>query len=109
MPKLGFVRKLDRVEYKKAVDQLPSDEGSLIIWKTAKELSWIEQHILLVADGDPETDPTDDPIKYIQDFLADPMLIAGPDDAPQGNLVMWRGISRLTDIEIGYELAKSCG
>ena len=26
------------------------------------------------------------------------------DDAPPGNTVIWRGISRLTDIEIGYLL-----
>ncbi len=83
LPKLGFVRKLDRVEYKKAIDQLPSDEGSPINWRTAKELNWTEQQIadvlLLVAGGDPETDPTDDPIKYIQDFLVDPVLTAGLD------------------------------
>jgi hypothetical protein len=27
-------------------------------------------------------------------------------DGPPGNIVMWRGLSRLTDIEIGYRLAK---
>lgn len=31
-------------------------------------------------------------------------------DPPPGNKVMWRGMSRLTDIELGYELgAKFCG
>jgi hypothetical protein len=28
------------------------------------------------------------------------------DDPPPGNTVMWRGLARLTDIEIGFDLAK---
>jgi hypothetical protein len=30
-------------------------------------------------------------------------------DPPPGNTVMWRGLARLTDIEIGFELAKNVG
>ena len=31
-------------------------------------------------------------------------------DGPPGNTVMWRGMTRLTDIALGYELAGgSCG
>jgi hypothetical protein len=31
-------------------------------------------------------------------------------DPPPGNMVMWRGLARLTDIELGFTLgAKSCG
>jgi len=35
--------------------------------------------------------------------------LARANDAPPGNTVMWRGVSRLTDIELCYELAKNCG
>lgn len=36
--------------------------------------------------------------------------LARSSDAPPGNLVMWRGLSRLTDIEIGFQLGtQSCG
>lgn len=36
--------------------------------------------------------------------------LARANDGPPGNTVMWRGLSRLTDIELGYELAKKkCG
>jgi Transposase DNA-binding/Transposase Tn5 dimerisation domain len=35
--------------------------------------------------------------------------LARAGDSPPGNTVMWRGISRLTDIAIGYELAKDVG
>ncbi len=30
-------------------------------------------------------------------------------DAPPGNLVLWRGMARLTDIHLGFSLAKTCG
>jgi len=35
--------------------------------------------------------------------------LARANDPPPGNTVMWRGIARLTDIEIGFELAKDVG
>jgi hypothetical protein len=31
--------------------------------------------------------------------------LARASDAPPGNTVMWRGMPRLTDIQLGYELA----
>src|SRR5262249_49740394 len=35
--------------------------------------------------------------------------LARANDSPPGNTVMWRGLARLTDIEIGFELAKDVG
>ena len=35
--------------------------------------------------------------------------LARASDSPPGNTVMWRGLARLTDIEIGFELAKDVG
>ncbi|MBC8753011.1 hypothetical protein, partial [Paraburkholderia podalyriae] len=36
--------------------------------------------------------------------------LARANDAPPGNTVMWRGMQRLTDIQLGYELARNgCG
>lgn len=36
--------------------------------------------------------------------------LARASDPPPGNTVMWRGLSRLTDIELGFLLAKAkCG
>jgi len=29
--------------------------------------------------------------------------------AAPGNIVMWRGLTRLTDIQLGYEMAQTCG
>lgn len=81
LPELGFEKKNERVEYKKPIDELPGDGDSPIIWKSAAELYWSHQEIAntlkLVATGDPDTDPQEDPLLFIQDFLADPVLTSG--------------------------------
>jgi ribosomal protein S18 acetylase RimI-like enzyme len=82
LPNLGFIKKLDRVEYQKSVEELPDDSGTPLIWKTAEELSWqpadIAKVLMMVAVGDPNTSEDDDPLAFIQDFLVDPELTAGP-------------------------------
>jgi hypothetical protein len=35
--------------------------------------------------------------------------LARSNDSPPGNIVMWRGLSRLTDIVLGFEAAKDVG
>ena len=35
--------------------------------------------------------------------------LARAKDPPPGNIVIWRGLSRLTDIIIGFQLAKDVG
>jgi hypothetical protein len=35
--------------------------------------------------------------------------LARANDPPPGNTVIWRGLRRLTDIQLGFELAKNCG
>ena len=35
--------------------------------------------------------------------------LARANDSPPGNTVMWRGLARLTDIEIGFDLARNVG
>jgi hypothetical protein len=35
--------------------------------------------------------------------------LARTNDSPPGNIVMWRGLSRLTDIVPGFETAKDVG
>jgi len=35
--------------------------------------------------------------------------LARASDPPPGNIVMWRGLSRLTDIELGFGMAENCG
>jgi hypothetical protein len=36
-------------------------------------------------------------------------FLARANDSPPGNTVMWRGLARLTDIEIGFDLGKNVG
>jgi hypothetical protein len=35
--------------------------------------------------------------------------LARTHDPPPGNIVMWRGLSRLIDIELGYLKGRNCG
>lgn len=81
LPNFGFKKKNERIEFKKSVSELPNDEGSPLKWKTAKELNLnpegIAKILKQVSMGDPDTDPTDDPLQFIQDFLADPVLTSG--------------------------------
>lgn len=81
LQKLSFKKKSERIEFKKSVDELPSDDDLEIKWKNAEELGWSQQEIAntlkQVAEGDPDTDPNEDPLLFIQDFLADPVLTSG--------------------------------
>lgn len=81
LKRLGFVHKLERVEFKTPLENLQGEEGTPLVWKTAAELKWSERQIadllLQVAVGDPEGDIDGDPIKYIQDWLNDPELTCG--------------------------------
>ena len=52
--------------------------------------------------------------KTLPDYLTKIAQLGGylarASDPPPGNMVMWRGLARLTDIELGFILgAKSCG
>ncbi len=78
---VGFKKKQERVEFKKSIDQLPDDNGTPLVWKTAEQLEMspaqIANHLQLMATGDPGHDPSEDPLQFIQDFLVDPVLTAG--------------------------------
>jgi GNAT superfamily N-acetyltransferase len=81
LPRIGFHKKHDRTEFRKAVDLLPDDTGSPLTWKNAEQLNWqpseIATTLATVAKGDPDSGTDDDPLTFIQDFLADPVLTAG--------------------------------
>jgi hypothetical protein len=51
--------------------------------------------------------------KTLPDYLTKVAQLGGylarAGDSPPGNMVMWRGLSRLTDIEIGYLLRSKMG
>lgn len=51
--------------------------------------------------------------KNLSDYLIKIARLGGylarTSDPPPGNIVMWRGLSRLADIQLGYSLAKNCG
>lgn len=78
---IGFQKKNERVEYKKTIAELPTDEGSPLNWKSALDLNWrdkdIAEFLNLVSQGDPDSEANQDPLLYIQDFMADPVLTSG--------------------------------
>jgi hypothetical protein len=59
--------------------------------------------------------PAKEPIrkKTVGDFLTRLAKLGGyldrTRDSPPGNMVLWRGMARLTDIHLGYSLAKDVG
>lgn len=55
------------------------------------------------------TDKDRDLAAYLTEVARLGGYLARANDGPPGNAIMWRGVSRLTDIELGYELAKRCG
>ncbi len=47
--------------------------------------------------------------KYLTKLAMLGGYLARSNDPPPGNMVIWRGASRLTDIELGFSLANTCG
>ena len=83
LPIFGFKFKEGRYEYRAFLSDLPDDNGSPLIWKTARGLGWTDEQIgeflRTVAEGALDFDPAEDPLTHMQDWLKDPVLISGPD------------------------------
>lgn len=81
LPFWGFQKKSERIEFKTPVTDLPETAETSLVWRTAEELAWSPEKVadLLerVAVGDPDYDPTESGLSFIQDFLQDPQLTAG--------------------------------
>jgi hypothetical protein len=81
LPDLGFQKKQNRIEFQRKLSELPTGIGSPIHWKTAKDIGFSDPDVAnllsLVATGDPDSEPSDDPLTYIQDWLKDPVLTSG--------------------------------
>src|SRR6185369_1032714 len=61
----------------------------------------------------PDKNPTPSRKKSLSSYITKVARLGGylarASDPPPGNIVMWRGLARLTDIEIGFELDKDVG
>ncbi len=83
MPHLGFEFKEGRKEFRAFVSDLPSDEGTPFVWRSAKELDWdaacIARALALTNAGALDTEPNENPLSYIGDWLADSSLLSGPE------------------------------
>lgn len=75
-------------------------------------LSSLEVKLLdeLVPDGNKKLPPRRKLSHYLTKIARLGGYLARTSDPPPGNMVMWRGLSRLTDIELGFRIgAESCG
>lgn len=81
LQQLGFQRQHDRLEFRKELNRLPSDNGSPLVWKSAEELKYNHEQIAAavgrVTEGDPDYDPAELPSDFIEDFVNHPRLTAG--------------------------------
>jgi hypothetical protein len=63
----------------------------------------------LIPDKDPTRSRKTSLSSYITKVARLGGYLARANDPPPGNIVMWRGLARLTDIELGFDLAKDVG
>lgn len=80
---LGFQKKAGRVEYQCNVQDLPSEDGTSLVWKTTNALNWNRQQIAQftkeVIDGALDVDPNENPEDFIQDWLQHHEYTNGPE------------------------------
>ena len=74
-------------------------------------LRTIEMKLLnfLVKDSSKNNQKSKKLSDYIHKIAQLGGYLARSSDPPPGNMVIWRGLSRLTDLELGFHLAKKCG
>jgi hypothetical protein len=58
--------------------------------------------------GDPQKEPPKSVTHYLLVVAKLGGCLARKNDGPPGNMVLWRGLSRLTDIHMGFELHREC-
>lgn len=68
-----------------------------------------ELSILNHLSDDPERPPLKNVAHYLRAVAKLGGYLGRKNDGPPGNTVLWRGLSRLTDIHLGFTLRKSCG
>jgi GNAT superfamily N-acetyltransferase len=84
LPKLGFLKKHDRIEFRASIEDLPDDQQSPITWRSIapSETTTITEAAALLhqaANGDPDYDPKDDAEAILKSYLADPVLTSNPE------------------------------
>lgn len=84
----------------RATPRLPAEIGL-----TPPEMERLDQ---LVKDT-AKTSTAEPLTRYIIKLAQLGGYLARANDPPPGNTVIWRGLRRLIDIQIGFELAKNCG
>jgi hypothetical protein len=83
---------------------IPDAKPELVV--TTVEMKLLDR---LMPDKDPHTSQTKTLSCYLVKIARLGGYLARASDPPPGNIVMWRGLSRLTDIKLGAQMAKLVG
>jgi GNAT superfamily N-acetyltransferase len=77
----GFERVGERIEFRAMLDDLPSDEGSPIEWRSMEELGlpFAASILLTSSKGDPHSSDDEDPVEAINEWLTDEVLTTSAD------------------------------
>jgi hypothetical protein len=77
--------------------------------KTSADTVFTETEIAILnhLSGDPEQSPPQNVTHYILVIAKLGGYLNRKNDGPPGNTVLWRGLSRLTDIHLGFELHRT--
>jgi hypothetical protein len=76
-------------------------EASPLLALTPSEVNLLKR---LAKDKGEVSQPEKRPPAYLTKIARLGGYLARAKDAPPGHLVLWRGLSRLTDIELGFQL-----
>ena len=79
--------------------------------KTSANTVFTETEIAILNHlaGDPEQPPPKNVAHYLVAMAKLGGYLNRKNDGPPGNTVLWRGIARLTDIHLGFSLARDVG
>jgi hypothetical protein len=81
LAELGFLKTAGRIEYQCAVANLPTDEGTPILWQTCADLVWTEpdlaQFVAKITKDALDINPEEKSEDFIQDWLKHDELTHG--------------------------------
>lgn len=81
LKKIGFDKKAGRIEYQCDINNLPGEDETPLIWKTAKDLNWnilqIAKFTKEITEGALDVNPNEKAEDFIQDWLHHHEFTAG--------------------------------
>jgi hypothetical protein len=77
-----MTKKQNRIEYRLPITSLPDETGSPLLWQNVEEAGWpllrVGKFLEQVSIRDPDYDPSESALSFMEDWLRDPVLSSGP-------------------------------